>query len=78
MSAFEFVYIGGDNGASGEGNLLVNGKAVAVGRIEKTVPMIFSADEAFDVGMDSGTPAGDYQAPFKFTGKLQKVTIGLK
>ena len=31
----------------------------------------------FDVGADTGTPVddGDYQVPFKFTGKLNKLTI---
>jgi arylsulfatase len=32
-----------------------------------------------DVGSDEGTPVTeDYQVPFKFTGKIDKVTIDLK
>jgi hypothetical protein len=34
------------------GTLYVNGKKVAEGRIERTQPMIFSADETADVGID--------------------------
>jgi hypothetical protein len=36
-------------------------------------------DETFDVGVDLRTPVEDkdYQVPFKFTGKLDKLTINL-
>jgi hypothetical protein len=30
------------------------------------------------VGEDSGTPAGDYPLPFRYTGKLEKLTFDLK
>src|SRR6516162_2698333 len=46
---FEFVYYGGGIGKGGSGKLLVNGKPVAEGRIERTQPIIFSADEGADV-----------------------------
>jgi arylsulfatase len=38
-----------------------------------------SIDETFDVGSDMRTPVDgkDYQVPFRFTGKLNKVTIQL-
>ena len=37
------------------------------------------ADEGADVGADEGTPVTDaYEVPFKFTGKIDKVTIDLK
>lgn len=34
-------------------------------------------DETFDVGTDTGTPVDDkdYQVPFRFTGKLSKLTL---
>ena len=33
-------------------------------------------DENFDIGADTGTPvSNDYQVPFKFTGKLDKLTL---
>jgi arylsulfatase len=57
----------------------VDGKAVATGRIERTLPFRLSLDETLDCGEDTGTPVTeDYRTPFKFTGKLGKVTIDLK
>jgi arylsulfatase len=66
-------------GKGGTGTLLVNGKKVATGRIEKTQFAVFSADEGADVGADEGTPVTEvYKVPFKFTGKIAKVTIELE
>jgi arylsulfatase A-like enzyme len=76
---FDFAYDGGGLGKGGTGTLLVNGKKVATGRIEKTQFAVFSVDDAADVGVDEGTPVSEtYKVPFKFTGKLGKVTIELK
>jgi arylsulfatase A-like enzyme len=76
---YEFVYDGGGVGKGGTGTLFVNGKKVATGRIEQTQCCAFSADEGADVGADEGTPVTEaYQVPFKFTGKIDKVTIELK
>jgi hypothetical protein len=76
---FEFAYDGGGVGKGGTGTLLVNGKKVAAGRIEHTQCCVFSADEGADVGADEGTPVTEaYKVPFKFTGKIAKVTIELK
>jgi hypothetical protein len=38
-----------------------------------------SIDETFDVGVDTRTPVddNDYQVPFRFTGKLNKLTYKL-
>jgi len=61
------------------GTLFVNGKNVATGRIDRTQCCAYSADEGADVGADEGTPVTEaYKAPFKFTGKISKVTIELK
>ncbi len=63
-------------GKGGTGVLSVNGNRVAEGRIEKTVPIHFSTDDTFDVGEDWGTPISPtYQPPFRFTGKLRKITV---
>jgi hypothetical protein len=35
----------------------------------------YSFDETFDTGQDTSTPVGDYVAPFKFTGSIQKIEI---
>ena len=76
---YEFVYDGGGVGKGGTGTLYVDRKSVATGRIDQTQCCAFSADEGADVGADEGTPVTeDYQVPFKFTGKIDKVTIDLK
>ena len=42
-------------------------------------PIRISLDEGLDVGEDTGTPVNlNYDVPFKFTGKIEKVTIDLK
>ena len=56
----------------------MNDKKVAEGRIERTQPMIFSADETADVGIDLATPVVEAigsEARSRFTGKIHKVTI---
>jgi len=78
---FEFAYDGGGLGKGGVGTIFVDGKKVAQGRIERTQPMIFSADEGTDVGEDGETPVVEnygIAAPYKFTGKIGKVTVELK
>jgi arylsulfatase A-like enzyme len=76
---YEFVYDGGGVGKGGTGTIYVDGKNVATGRIDQTQCCAFSADEGADVGADEGTPVTEaYQVPFKFTGKIEKVTIELK
>jgi arylsulfatase A-like enzyme len=77
---FEFAYDGGGLGKGGTGTLLVNGKKAAEGRIDRTQFGIFSADEGADVGEDGETPVvEDYgiPAPYRFTGRIAKVTVEL-
>jgi arylsulfatase A-like enzyme len=78
---FEFAYDGGGLGKGGTGTLFVNGKQVAKGRIERTQPLAFSGDEGADVGEDGETPVVEnygIPSPYKFTGKIDKITIDLK
>jgi arylsulfatase len=76
---FEFAYDGGGLGKGGVGTLLVNGKNVGSGRIDRTQCCAYSADEGADVGADEGTPVTEaYKVPFRFTGKIAAVTIELK
>jgi arylsulfatase len=77
---FEFAYDGGGLAKGGLGTIFVNGTKVAEGRIERTQPYIFSADETADVGEDDATPVTeDYKAyDNKFTGKILKVTVDVK
>jgi arylsulfatase len=75
---FEFTYDGGGMGKGGLGTLYVNGEKVAEGRIERTQPMVFSADETADVGIDLATPVVEVigaEAKSRFTGRIPKVTI---
>jgi arylsulfatase len=76
----EFAYDGGGAGKGGVVTLLVNGKKVGSGRVERTQPGIFSVDDAADVGMDEGTPVvEDYQPrSTKFTGTIRKVVVDVK
>lgn len=76
---FDFAYDGGGMGRGGTGTLSVNGQNMGEGRIERTVPIIFSTDDTFDVGEDWGTPVSPtYEPPFKFTGILKRVTVEAK
>src|SRR5262249_34949918 len=73
----EFLSDGGV-GKGGKVELYVNDKKVGTGRVDKTVPGRFSADETFDIGMDTGSPVStDYRSPNAFTGKITKVTFDL-
>ena len=65
----------------GMGELYVNGEKVGEGRIPRTQPMIFSADETADVGIDLATPVveriGSERAS-KFTGQISKVVVEVR
>jgi arylsulfatase len=75
-----FDYDGGGLAKGGMATILVNGQKVASGRIERTQPMIFSADETAGVGVDDATPVtNDYkERDNAFTGKILKVVIDVK
>ncbi len=67
-------------GRPGTGTLAVDGKVIATERLERTIPLILPWDETFDIGADTGTPVDDrdYHVPFKFSGKIDKLTIQLE
>jgi len=78
----DFAYEGGkDPGKGGIATIYVNGEKVAEGRIEKTIPFVFSADETADVGKDDATQVAN--SVFKnakdseFTGHVNKVEISI-
>jgi arylsulfatase len=78
---YEFAYDGGGLAKGGTGTILVNDMKVAEGRIERTQPMIFSADEGADVGEDGETPVVEnygIPAPYQFTGRIDKITIDVQ
>ena len=76
---FDFKYDGPGLAKPGTGVLSVDGKEVAKKTIPHTIPALLTLDESFDVGVDSRTSVDDkdYQPPFRFTGKLDKLTIKL-
>jgi arylsulfatase A-like enzyme len=67
-------------GRSGTGTFKVDGKTVSTQTLARTIPLTLPWDETFDVGSDTGTPVDDkdYQVPFKFTGKIEKLTISVE
>jgi hypothetical protein len=78
---FHFDFDGGQPGSGGTGTLYVDDQKVAEGRIEKTVPFVFSADETMDIGGDSAMPVTeDYAEGEKnqFTGDIAWVRIDLE
>ncbi|MCP4285705.1 MAG: arylsulfatase [Gammaproteobacteria bacterium] len=75
---FEFAYDGGGLAKGGTGTLYVNDRKVGEGRIPRTQPMIFSADETADVGIDLATPVVETigsERRSRFTGRIPKVTV---
>jgi arylsulfatase len=75
----EFAYDGGGLAKGGNVSLFYDGKRVGEGRVERTVPMLFSADETTDVGRDTATPvSSDYtRSTSIFNGKVIWVQIDL-
>ena len=77
---FEFAYDGGGLGKGGLGTLFVNDRRVAEGRIEHTQPMVFSADETADVGVDLATPVVEAigaERRSRFTGRIPSLTVSV-
>ena len=78
---FDFKFDGGGFGKGGTGVLSVDGKEVDKKHMEHTTPIMFPEDEDFDVGMDTRTGVAlieyRYDCPFKFTGKIEKLTFDL-
>jgi arylsulfatase len=73
----EFAYDGGGLAKGGTASLFIDGKPAGEGRINATVPMIYSGDETCDVGSDTGTPVSeDYSGESsRFTGKVNWVEL---
>jgi arylsulfatase len=58
--------------------LKVNGEEVASGVVPVSAPLLFTANDALDFGIDLGSPVGiDYfdQAPFKFNGEILEARV---
>jgi arylsulfatase len=76
---FDFKYDGPGMAKGGTGVLSVDGKEVARKTVPHTIPALMTIDESFDVGVDTrtGVDDKDYKPPFRFIGKLDKLTIKL-
>ena len=76
---FDFKSDGPGFGKGGTGVLKVDDKEVADKKVSHTIPFLMAIDETFDVGVDTRTPVDDedYQVPFRFTGKLDSLTVQL-
>jgi arylsulfatase len=79
---FDFKPNSAGLGKGGTGILSVDGQEVAKNTLDHTTPVTFPEDETFDVGQDTRTGVAmveyRYDVPFKFTGKIDKLTFKLE
>jgi arylsulfatase len=82
MISFEFKPEAPGLGKGGTGVLSVDGKEVARNGLEHSTPITWPEDETFDIGEDSRTPLAlieyRYDVPFKFTGKIDRLSFELE
>jgi arylsulfatase len=73
----EFAYDGGGIAKGGDVTLYVDGTKVGEGRVERTQPMGFSADETLDIGADLASPVSPDYGPTgnAFTGTVNWVQM---
>jgi arylsulfatase len=66
-------------GRGGTGTLSVDSKVVATEKMERSIPLVLPADQTFNIGSAIDTPLDDrdYQIPFPFTGKINKLSIAV-
>ena len=72
------VIKGNKPGASGTVTLLVDGNEVGKAVLKRSVPLLFTASETFDVGVDLGSPVSSNYAerrPFAFDGKIKSIAV---
>jgi hypothetical protein len=76
---FDFKYDGPGIAKGGTGVLSVDGKQTRTLSIPKTIPFLIPPDETFDIGADTrtGVNDADYQVPFIFDGKIDKLSFRL-
>ena len=75
----EFDYDGGGLAKGGTVSLYVDGQKDGEGRVDITIPMMFSADETCDVGKEGGSPVSPDYGPRgnEFSGEVNWVQIDL-
>jgi hypothetical protein len=66
-------------GRGGTGTLKMDSKVISTQKQEGSLPLVTPLDITFDIGLSGANPVDDrdYQVPFNFTGKIDKVTITL-
>jgi arylsulfatase len=76
---FDFTYDGPGVAKGGTGVLKVDGGEVRRLQIPKTIAFLIPPDETFDIGGDTRTGVNDrdYQVPFTFDGKIDKLSFHL-
>jgi arylsulfatase A-like enzyme len=73
----EFAYDGDGVGNGGDVTLYVDGESVGTGRVDRTTPFMFSADDGMDVGTDTGLRVTDDEPRGSFTGTINWVQLDL-
>jgi arylsulfatase A-like enzyme len=76
---YDFTYDGPGIAKGGTGVLSVDGKEVDNHKQPNSIAFLEVSDETFDVGVDtrSGVNDDDYQVPFEFNGKIDKLTFNM-
>ena len=74
-----FNYDGDGVGKGGESILYIDGEEVGRGRIEKTMPFVYSTSEGADVGMDNASNVSPNYSPYnnKFNGEIETLKVKL-
>lgn len=75
----ELAYDGGGLAKGGTVTLLLDGAKIGQGRLDATVPMVFSADETADLGHDHGPAVSNDYTPENsdFTGTVNWVQLDI-
>ena len=75
----EFAYDGGGPAKGGTVSLYTDGEKVGEGRVERTEPFAFSADETADVGVEEGSPVSPDYGPRgnAFNGQINWLEIDI-
>jgi len=73
----EFAYDGGGLAKGGDLTVYLDGQPVGNGRLNASIPMLFSGDETCDVGEDTASPVSDDYLPgeSRFTGTVNWVQL---
>jgi arylsulfatase len=75
----EFKYDGGGMGKGGQVSLFIDGKKAGDGKVAATAPLVFSADDGLDVGVDTGAPVSPEYGPRgnEFNGRVKGIELAI-